>query len=353
MLSLKPFFKRADNHNVFVFNILLWLSAYFILLLAFSDSEIPQKIDYIYTSCFIITIIIPVLINLYVLVPRLLVKEKYLFFGALFVINLLLFTQVNKWFFSSFIDVLFPDYYFVSYHSNSTLFIIFSVFLVVTTLIRLSENWVRLNKQKNRLLALENVDIQNQLSSLKAQINPHFLFNSLNVLYSLSIEDKKETSSAILQLSHVLRYVLYETNQKFISLKKEIDLIHQYLAFQKFRYHDASNVSFDVDIDDDAFEIQPMLLLPLIENSFKHGIKGEIENTFINIKLTKNKEMFHFYIENNISSGPSINDKQYSGLGLKNIQQNLDLIYPNRHSFEIEKTSDTFAVSLKINLDDH
>lgn len=353
MFSLKPFFKRADNHNVFVFNLLLWLSAYCILLFAFSESEIPQRIDYIYTSCFIVTIIVPVLINLYVLVPRLLVKEKYLFFGVLFLLNLLLFTQVNKWFFSSFIDVLFPDYYFVSYHSNSTLFIIFSVFLVITTLIRLSENWVRLNKQKNRLLALENVEIQNQLSSLKAQINPHFLFNSLNVLYSLSIEDKKETSSAILQLSHVLRYVLYETNNKLIPIEKEVDLIRQYLAFQKFRYHDSSNVSFDLELDDETFEIQPMLLLPLIENSFKHGIKGEIEDTFINIKMTKNKEEFLFYIENNVSNGPSIDDKQYSGLGLKNIQQNLDLIYPNRHSFEIIKTSDTFAVSLKINLNDH
>ena len=108
-----------------------------------------------------------------------------------------------------------------------------------------------------------------------------------------------------------------------------------------------------INLSDDTFEIQPMLLLPLIENSFKHGIKGEIENTFINIKLTKNKEEFHFYIENNVSSGPSIDDKQYSGLGLKNIQQNLDLIYPNHHSFEIIETSDTFAVSLKINLDDY
>ena len=353
MLILKPFFKRADNHNVFVFNLLLWLSAYFIFLFAFSESEIPQKIDYIYTSCFIITIIIPVLINLYVLVPRLLVKEKYLFFGAFFLLNLLVFTHVNKWFFSSFIDVLFPDYYFVSYHSNSTLFIIFSVFLVVTTLIRLSENWVRLNKQKNRLLALENVEIQNQLSSLKAQINPHFLFNSLNVLYSLSLEDKKETSSAILQLSHVLRYVLYETNNQLIPLKKEVDLIQQYLEFQKFRYHDSSNVSFELDLDNDTSEIQPMLLLPLIENSFKHGIKGEVKNTFINIRMTKKEGVFHFYIENNISEGPSITDKEYSGLGLKNIQQNLNLIYPNAHSFDIEKTSDTFAVSLKINLNDH
>jgi len=322
------------------------------LLFSFSETKTPEKIDYIYTSCFIITIIVPVLINLYLLIPFFLAKEKYVSFGVLFVVNLLLFTQLNAWLFTSFIDVVFPEYYFVSYHENTTLFLIFSVFLVATTLVRLSENWIRLNKVKNDVLKNENIEIQNQLTSLKSQINPHFLFNSLNVLYSLSLDKKKETPSAILQLSHILRYVLYDTDRKHISLDKEIELIHQYLAFQKFRTHDASIVSFEADVDDGTHKIQPMLLLPLIENSFKHGIKGEIENTFINIKMTKNNNEFLFYIENNVSQGPSIEDKEYSGLGLKNIQQNLNLVYPNNHSFEIEKTTDTFAVSLKINLND-
>ncbi len=353
MRSLKPFFKRAENHNVLVFNILLWFSAYCILLFSFSENGNPKKIDLIYTSCFIATIIIPVLINLYVLVPHFLAKERYLLFGLFFLLNLLLFTQVNKWFFLFFIDFLFPDYYFISYHSNSTIFIIFSVFLIATTLIRLSENWIRLNKEKHRILALENIEIQNQLSLLKSQINPHFLFNSLNVLYSLALEKKKETPSAILQLSDILRYVLYETNKKHISLKDEIRLIRQYLKFQEFRSHHFSNISFELDIDDDSFLIQPMLLLPLIENSFKYGIQEEIDAPFINIKMTKDPKEFHFFIENNLPENVSDSSDKYSGLGLTNIQQNLELIYPNAHSFTTLKTAEVFKVSLKIIINEH
>ncbi|MEQ6124466.1 histidine kinase [Pseudotenacibaculum sp. MALMAid0570] len=348
MQNLSFHFNQKNSRNALVFNLALWLVSYFVLLFFFAESFSPQKIDYIYTGAFVFTIIIPVIINLYVLIPFLLSKERYLLFFLLFLANLLLFTETNKWFFNSYIDVIFPDYYFVSYHSNTTLFIIFSVFLVGTTLVKLASDWFQLNKVKNELLRNENIEIQNRLTSLKSQINPHFLFNSLNVLYSLSLEEKEETSSAILQLSHILRYVLYETADRKISLKKEVELIQKYLEFQKYRYHDSANVSFETDIQDLEFLLYPMLLLPLIENSFKHGIKGEVKNTFINIKLTQNRGDFYFYIENNISDGTAVSDDQYSGLGLQNIQQNLALVYPNSHSFEITESEKSFAVSLKI-----
>ena len=353
MLHLKTPFKRNDKHNIFVFNIILWLSTFAILLFIFSEKKTPTKIDYIYTSCFIITIFIPVIINLYLLIPRFLIKEKYLQFATLFIVNIIVFTQVNKWFFNSFIDVLFTDYYFISYYSETQLFILFSIFLVATTLIKLTEDWLYLNKTLNEELALKNIEIQTQLSSLRAQINPHFLFNSLNVLYSLSLEEKKETTSAILQLSDILRYVIYETERKKIALKNELILIQKYLDFQKFRYKNVSNVALDIEVDDSSFELYPMLLLPLIENSFKHGIKGEIDNTFINIKVEKNKKEFTFLIENNFSETGEIYDKEYSGVGLKTIRQNLEIIYPNTHSFVIAKTENTFKVSLKISLNEN
>ncbi len=205
----------------------------------------------------------------------------------------------------------------------------------------------------NGILRIENMEIQTQLKSLKSQINPHFLFNSLNVLYSLSLEEKEETSSAILQLSHILRYVLYDTSGKMISLKKEVDLIQKYLDFQKYRYHDSADVSFEVSIENDAYELYPMLLLPLIENSFKHGIKGEIENTFVHMTLTQKKKELSFYIKNNVSENQVIKDEEYSGLGIQNIRQNLELVYPGKHTFAIEETKDSFAVTLKITTDEN
>ena len=217
-------------------------------------------------------------------------------------------------------------------------------------LLKLSEDWFRLNKAKNEVLQLEKMEVENQLSSLKSQINPHFLFNSLNVLYSLSLEDKEETSSAILDLSSILRYVLYETGNQKITLKQEVELIQKYLDFQKYRYQHDTSVDFTVDVDDFSAKIHPMLLLPLIENSFKHGVKSGISNTFVNMKLTKVEQFFSFYIENNRSEGLSVKDDKYSGLGLKNIRQNLDIIYPNKHSFTINEEDETFSVTLNIDL---
>ncbi|MDX6745549.1 sensor histidine kinase [Polaribacter sp. PL03] len=273
-------------------------------------------------------------------------------FCLLFILNLAVFTQLNSLFFNSLIEGVFSNYYFISYHSNIKIGFIFAAFLSATMFIKLSEDWLYLNKLENNALKLDKQEVENQLSSLKAQINPHFLFNSLNVLYSLSLVDKDKTTDAILQLSDILRYVLYDNNTKKITLKEEIILLKKYIDFQKSR-HKKPNINFDIQIDNEDFEIYPMLLLPLIENSFKHGIKGAIENTFINIKMKKNEKEFTFFIENNLPEVSLVLLKEVGGLGLKNIQQNLVLIYPNKHSFSTTIIDQKFQVSLKIKTDEN
>ncbi|QTD36460.1 histidine kinase [Polaribacter batillariae] len=352
MLQINPFFLLKKSHNKVVFNTLLWGFSFVLLLFVFSEDFSPTKIDYVYTISFFITLIIPVIINLYFLIPFFLKKEKYLIFSLLFLTNLALFTQLNIWFFNSLIEGFFSDYYFISYHSNIKIVFIFAVFLIITTLIKLSKDWIYLNKVENRTLKLEKQEIENQLSSLKAQINPHFLFNSLNVLYSLSLKNKKETTEAILQLSDILRYVLYDVSTKKITLKEEVILLEKYIDFQKSR-HQKPNINFDVKVDNYNFKIYPMLLLPLIENSFKHGIKGEIEAAFIDIKIKQTKNSFSFFIENNLPKEKPVEYNNVGGLGLKNIQQNLALIYPKKHSFSTSITNNKFQVSLKINANEY
>lgn len=353
MQHAKTFLLKNNHHNVLIFNSILWCCSYTVLVYFFSQDDAPSKIDYIYTLSFMSTIIIPVCVNLYVLIPIFLKKEKYLVYLLLFIVNLIVFTQLNSWFFTSFIDAIFPDLYFISYHSNVKIFFIFLIFLVASTLIKLSEDWIYFNQLESNLLKLEKQQIETQLSSLKAQINPHFLFNSLNVLYALALQNDKKLTGAIVQLSDILRYILYDTNTEKITLKKEVDLLNKYLAFQKFRYNHKATVEFSHSIDDENYLIYPMLLLPLVENSFKHGIKGDVTNTYIKINITKNKNNFEFFIENNLSKKPVENINEYSGLGLKNIQQNLELIYPNSHSFSATKTAQTFQVLLKLKINEN
>ncbi len=347
MLNLNPYFSKINRHNPLVFNTILWGLCFIILLFSFTSNNAPVKIDYIYTGSFLSTIIVPALINLYILIPRLLKHEKYTIYIISFLINLILFTQLNIWFFAYLIDYIFPNYYFISYHSNTKLITIFSVFLIATTLIKLSEDWFYFNKNENLKLKHKNQQIESQLVTLRSQINPHFLFNSLNVIYALAVEKKDKTTEAIVQLSDILRYIIYDSNTEYVSLRDEIILLKNYIEFQKLRQHQTKNISFKTTITNEDYGLYPMLLLPLVENSFKHGIKGDIKNTFVNINLTQTNNTLHFCIENNITEHIKT-DNKHSGLGLEHIKQNLELVYPKKHEFKTSKTDNKFIVSLKI-----
>ncbi|MGM5470216.1 sensor histidine kinase [Flavobacteriaceae bacterium LMO-SS05] len=335
------------RNTVLINNLLLWFCSFVLFLFLFSEDGQPKTIDFIYTGSFLATLIIPVLINFYILIPHFLKKERYLFYALTFIGNILIFTQLNIWFFEHFIDYIFPDYYFISYHSNITLFTIFTVFLIITTMINFSMDWFYFNSQENRELKIRNQQIQTQLSSLRSQINPHFLFNSLNVIYALAIENNAETKDAIVQLSDILRYIIYDSNTKHVTLKEEVKLLKNYIEFQHFRHQQNDNITFNCSIADENYPIYPMLLLPLVENSFKYGIKGDISNTFIRMDLKQEKNEFLFDIENNYSE-MKLDTNGQSGLGLENIRKNLEIVYPNKHEFNITKNKDTFKVSLKL-----
>lgn len=338
---------KMTFRNTLFFNLVLWICSFTLFLFAFTENGQPKTIDYIYTGSFLSTMVVPVLINFYILIPLLLKKERYLLYLLSFIINILVFTQFNIWFFEYLIDYIFTDYYFISYHSNITLFTMFSVFLSITTLIKLSVDWFYFNSNENRELKIRNQQIQAELSTLRSQINPHFLFNSLNVIYALSIENKAETKDAIVQLSDILRYVIYDSNTKNVSLKNEVTLLKNYIEFQQFRHQQTENITFNCNIEDENYPIYPMLLLPLVENSFKYGIKGDINNTFIHINLTQNNDIFIFEIENNYSEN-LLEGNEHSGLGLENIKKNLEIVYPKSHDLKISKTKETFKVVLKL-----
>jgi len=349
MLDLSPYFKKLNNHSPLLFNLVLWFCAFIILLFVFSKGEKPIKIDYIYTISFLISVAIPVLINLYFIIPELLKKEKYILFIIASIINLILFTQLHISLFEPLLDKIFPNYFFMSYLSNTRHIIIFSIFLISTTLLKLSEDWFYFNQNENKILKSQNELIQIQLSSLRSQINPHFLFNSLNVIYALAIQKNDNIKEAIVQLSDILRYVIYDSDTERVTLKDEIKLIKNYIEFQKFRVQGFNNITLKTTVENENFKIYPMLLLPLIENSFKHGIKGNLSETFININVTQKDDTFSFIIMNNSFEENHSISSDSSGVGLENIEKNLSIVYPNNHTFIIENTNNIFKVELTIN----
>lgn len=349
MLQNKSFLTKTNTHHIVVFNAILWSCSFLILLFLFSGSSSPSKIDYIYTASFIFTLVIPVCINLYWLLPTYLKKEKYALFTTLFIVNLIVFAEINPWVFNVLVNNFFKDYFFISYHNTIEIYFIFSVFFILTALIKLAENWVYLNQLENKTLKIEKQQIENQLYYLKGQINPHFLFNSLNVLYSLAIDEKKEVTNAILQLSDILRYVIYDVNADKITIRNEIELLHNYIEFEKNRHIKDSTITFDHKVDEDL-EIYPMLLLPLLENSFKHGLKSGVKNPYINVILIARNKKIDFVISNNFTEITNYTIKDKHGIGLKNIQENLAIIYPDKYLFSMENTHTIFTVKLTIDL---
>lgn len=199
---------------------------------------------------------------------------------------------------------------------------------------------------KNRIETVKN---QLELTHLKNQLNPHFLFNTLNNIYALIAISPEDAQKAIHQLSNLLRYVLYETSSGKVPLEKDINFIEAYINLMKMRL--SSNVTLNININRAGIEckqIAPMLFITIIENAFKHGISA-MKQSFINIHLYVEQDEAICEIENSdIPKGN--NDKSGSGIGLANLQRQLDIIYPNEYSFLINNENGIFKVKLSINL---
>ena len=347
-INLNSFIKNNKYHRPLVFNGVLWSLAFVVLLFIFSKGETPITVDYIYTLVFLLVLAIPVVINFYALMPKFLKQEKYLIYFAAFIINLLVFALLSSWLLQPILDSLFPNYFFMSYLSKPNIFLVFSIFLVATTLFKLAEDWFSFNTNQNKILRLKNLQIETQLTALRAQINPHFLFNSLNVIYALALEKKEGTTKAIVQLSDILRYVIYDSDTERVTLKDELELLKNYIAFQNHRVETPNATNLEVDVEDLQFKIYPMLLLPLLENSYKHGIIAGETKIPIKIKIIQHKKKFRFTITNaNINTTNSL-DNKHSGLGLENLRNNLNLVYPKKHQFKVEETKEIFKVTLAI-----
>jgi len=199
-----------------------------------------------------------------------------------------------------------------------------------------------------RLQDAEEEKYKAELSFLKAQINPHFLFNTLNGIYVLAIKKSENTASAIMKLSSIMRYVISEGHHDYVSLEKEIKYITDYVDLQKMRL--AKNVYLDFNIlnDDKQLQIAPLLLIPFIENAFKHGI-STTEDCVIKVQLLQQNSEIKLLVENR-KFYHELKEEEKSGIGVENTKRRLQLLYPNKHTLEIEENNKTYTILLKINL---
>lgn len=190
--------------------------------------------------------------------------------------------------------------------------------------------------------------VTSELAYLKAQINPHFLFNSLNSIYSLAIVKSDRTATAIVKLSSMMRYTISEAAEMFVPLERELIYINSYIELQKIRLGDTAIVNYDYSGNMDNKVIAPLVLLPFLENAFKHGVNPETASQ-IDIQISVSDDYLYMHVFN--LKVPHINNPEHrTGFGLENSKKQLQLLYPHRHELNIDDKDHSFAVTLKIQL---
>jgi LytS/YehU family sensor histidine kinase len=248
--------------------------------------------------------------------------------------------------FDRMIDLILPNYYFISYYSLAQLMIYSGSILLLTTLLKLSRSWFM-------LLRIERISTSHQLKSLQSQINPHFLLNSLQTIYALSLEKSEHTPEVILRLSEILKYTLYETEQAKISLQKEIQLVRDYVEMFRYRVDPArADIKLNIRGDAEGLQIAPMLLIPFIENSFKHGLQGAAGAVQIRIDLEVSSSGLDFRLSNTTGTGDPLGLEKRKGIGIENTRQRLELLYPGKHVLNVRREKETFMVSLTLELNE-
>lgn len=263
-----------------------------------------------------------------------------LIFLSTFVHRIIIYTLIQPLFY--------PDYSIAFWNYGKILYGAFDVFSVAAIAICIKLFKTRYESVQ-REKELKTQKLTAELNFLKAQMNPHFLFNTLNNIYALSLNNSPETSNSILKLSELLRFMIHDGSLEKIRLSEEISTLKDYIELEKLRYGDRLNIIFEKDIDNENEMIAPLLLLPFVENSFKHGASESRFASSLNISL---------YLKNGILTFKVINSKENEepnkhGIGLKNIKRQLELIYGKYHSLEIKNSSQQFEVSLTINIAEH
>ena len=223
--------------------------------------------------------------------------------------------------------------------------------LVLSSLIKIVSDW---GKQLKENQELETKTMQTELQLLKSQINPHFLFNTLNNLYALTLKKSAKAPEVVIKLSEMLRYMLYECNEKKVPLRKEIHYLENYLELEKLRQPDGMDIRFDVVGLDKDYQVAPLLFIAFVENSFKHGLNTNLQEGFVHMLLLIEDNQVNFQITNSKSNQLPISnhgDKKSGGIGLVNVKRRLDLMYPNKYELNINETPNAYEVLLELNLD--
>jgi hypothetical protein len=285
-------------------------------------------------------------LHYYVIVPNFYIKKKWVLYSLVIVLSGVVVSYAPIWI----IDLeeemsrhVSPGHlersngFFSFFNIRNALIFQFFMVWILSLLLRL----------ENQLTEIKNEKLITEVSYLKAQINPHFLFNTLNNIYSLTLTNSKKAPQAVLKLADMMRYIVSESSVDKVALKKELQYIGDYIDLQKLRMGEQVSLSFDVIGNSDGKQIAPIILIAYIENAFKYGVSPEVSSE-IDVKITIKKDTIQLYVKNDIVAVEKL--KATTKEGLKNTKKRLDVLYKNKYQLNIEKKQHKFEVNLLIDI---
>jgi two-component system, LytTR family, sensor kinase len=334
--------------------IAFWTFSVWFLARYFADGNAIDSIDWIYTLMFHISIGFGVSVNSFLLVPRLLSARRFLFYGISVVLLLEVCIRLNQFTFNTLSDLIFPGYFFISYYERWDLLQFMVAYIGITSLIQFSRTWFTETETRRRLAEIQREKTVTDLKVLRSQVQPHFLFNSLNTIYALTRKKSAEAPDAVLKLSDLLRYTIRQGDRDEVPLDEEAEYLTSYIDLQRMRMNDPERVVFSYihDNKDAGNEtetagtlIAPLLLIVFVENAFTHADLTTGGN--IRIELRSGSDGIRFLCSNPVSPEPG-NNSASNGTGIANARRRLELHYPGRHTLDIDEKDGHFVVNLHI-----
>jgi two-component system, LytTR family, sensor kinase len=348
-----PDFRNLIQHQ-FLLHLMFW-----VIYVVFFGLLYGSYIDDYYNAFMVELVELPfkmglVYFNMYYLMPKFLLKKRYLEFGVYLLLLTGAIAGLMQYVLLPFLihPVFCPT---TCTLDNLTLYrfikniVNINYLVVISATVVLLRNWYQ-HQQSTRTLSQDKLEAE--LKFLKGQIHPHFLFNTLNSLYSLTLKKSDNAPEMVLKLSGLMDYMLYDANAAKVPLEKELNYIHNYIDLEKMRYGSRVDISFTETGTIAGTNIAPMMLLPFVENAFKHGVSTETENAWVRIDVKVQHSKLSLRVEN-CKQGEKAErtaKEMASGIGLKNVQRRLELLYKDAYSLEIEDEPDVYAVHLELDL---
>lgn len=282
--------------------------------------------------------------NYYFWIPRYLIKQKRHWFYIFSIFSIII---LNAWLVNVFLrNFISPRQYYFAWEGTFTLAVDTTVLVAFTTAFKFIQQW---HDRNNYAIQLEKKNLESELEMLKSQINPHFIFNTLNTIYFLMEQKEDERAKeALLKFSDTLSHQLYDYNKDWIDLDKEVNYIENYIELQRMR-HDEELLDLHCELQKqvNGYQIAPMLLIPFVENAFKHSSNSK--GYKVDIRLEVKEGVLNFSTENTVNPYKRLRNGA-GGIGLKNVQRRLDLTYPGRHQLELKEDGELYKAHLKIEL---